>query len=198
MPTLLQYVTQPLESIGRYHRELFRISSIPGTEGTDVEGIHAWSFIAEAIQDIIHSCFQLSQGDSIIPIRDWEELADGISHEVDATVHHHTLQITPIGSRVPLNLEFEYNSDDDKLTILPFIGFDDLLIGQRLEMDIGIYFVLFSCYLPPVSEANSAWALRANLDASMRRSMVDESLPAYEYHFILGNFLNSARTLFRV
>ena len=177
MPTLLQYVTQPLESIGRYHRELFRISSIPGTEGTDVEGIHAWSFIAEAIQDIIHSCFQLSQGDSIIPIREWEELADGISHDVDATVHHHTLQITPIGSRVPLNLEFEYNSDDDKLTILPFIGFDDLLIGQRLEMDIGIYFVLFSCYLPPVSEANSAWALRANLDASMRRSMVDESRP---------------------
>jgi len=177
MPTLLQYVTQPLESIGRYHRELFRISSIQGTEGTDVEGIHAWSFIAEAIQDIIHSCFQLSQGDSIIPIREWEELADGISHDVDATVHHHTLQITPIGSRVPLNLEFEYNSDDDKLTILPFIGFDDLLIGQRLEMDIGIYFVLFSCYLPPVSEANSAWALRANLDASMRRSMVDESRP---------------------
>ena len=177
MPTLLQYVTQPLESIGRYHRELFRIPSIPGTEGTELEGIHAWSFIAEALQDIIHSCFQLSQGEPIIPIREWGGLSDGISHDVDSTLHHHTLQITPIGSRVPFNLEFEYNSDDDKLTVLPFIGFDDLLIGQRLEMDIGIYFVFFSCYLPPVSETNPGWALRANLDASMRRSMVDESRP---------------------
>ena len=177
MPTLLQYITEPLQSIGRYHRELFRISSVPGTEGSAISNTHAWSFIAEAVQDILHSFFQLSKGESILPIREWEEIAAGISYETDGTLHHHTLQFTPIDSVVPLNLEFEFEEESDQLSILPFFGFEHVNIGGRLEMDVGIYFILFSCFLPPQQLTDASWATRANLEASMKRKMVENEHP---------------------
>ena len=192
-PTLLQLIENPIETIGRYHREIFRIGVLNLDPSLPTPTEQAWTYLAEAIQDLIQAGILILRGTPVVELEasspyairtENSELAVGVSFENENPHDRHIVILTPALNRSPLRVEFEYNHDNDHFSISPFIAVSEFPLGASMVADAEVALTLFECDLPPQSPANAVWVSNAHAEIVLQHRLIDgdrPSLPLLSY-----------------
>ena len=192
-PTLLQLIENPMETIGRYHREIFRMGVLNLDPSLPTPTEQAWTYLAEAIQDLIQAGILILRGTPVVELEasqpyairtEDSDLAVGVSFENEGPQDRHIVTLTPALIRSPLRVEFEYNHDNDHFSISPFIAVSEFPLGASMVADAEVALTLFECELPPQSPANAAWVTDAHAEIVLHHRLTDgdrPSLPLLSY-----------------
>ena len=114
-PTLLQLIENPMETIGRYHREIFKMGVLNLDPSLPTPTEQAWTYLAEAIQDLIQAGILILRGTPVMELEasppyairtENSELAVGVSFENEGPQDRHIVTLTPalFALRYVLNL----------------------------------------------------------------------------------------------
>ena len=174
----IDFINDPLSTIGRYHNMLLESNSISSATGL-LSGIRPWTLIAEALADLVQSLVSEIQGSSPIPIR-----TDGDCDIVTefGSVDSYSIPITASDSFPRVELEFDYQSTSKTLSIHPIAYFNEISIGSKLELSIELIADLFSINLPDCLIEDSlaseqSWISGARLNAIFQSQMSSGSRP---------------------
>ena len=166
-----------METIGRYHREIFRMGVLNLDPSLPTPTEQAWTYLAEAIQDLIQAGILILRGTPVVELEasspyairtENSELAVGVSFENENPQDRHIVTLTPALNRSPLRVEFEYNHDNDHFSISPFIAVSEFPLGASMVADAEVALTLFECDLPPQSPANAVWVSNAHAEIVLR------------------------------
>ncbi|PXY78474.1 MAG: hypothetical protein CXX81_07570 [Methanobacteriota archaeon] len=178
--SLSDLFSDPAGTIGRYHRTLLEMApgSLPSSSGHLIHSIGPWGLILEAIVDIVHSIISEAQGGPPIPIRGGSDDSPiSITQDTDVDIHRGTL--TPSGITPPFILEVDYHrsgSDIGTVKVLPYIGVDDIALGNSILIDVALQVDLLSMRLPDPNVAESqadqiTWLPGARMDVMLHGVM---------------------------
>ena len=171
------FLSDPIATIGRYHRALLETSSLTNVlAGTDLETVRPWSLILEAVMDLAHSIASEIGGGSAIPIR--EDGSCDIVQSTNGSTETYTVDITSGDSFPQFQLEVDY--DSGLFSLHPIISLPEIPLGKTLELEIGIIVDLFSIDLPDPAVADSVggqanWLEGARLEATLQAQMQPDS-----------------------
>ena len=192
-PTLLQLIENPMETIGHYHREILKMGVLNLDPGLPTPTEQAWTYLAEAIQDLIQAGILILRGTPVVELEasqpyairtEDSDLAVGVSFENEGPQDRHIVTLTPALIRAPLRVEFEYNHDNDHFSISPFIAVSEFPLGASMVADVEVALTLFECELPPQSPANGVWVSNAHAEIVLHHRLIDgdrPSLPILSY-----------------
>lgn len=182
-PTIdfVDFINDPLSTIGRYHNMLLESNSISSASGM-LSGIRPWTLIAEALADLIQSIVNEIQGSPPVPIR-----TDGECSIITdfSSIDSYIIPITAADAFPRVELEFDYDSTTKCLSLHPVAYFSEVTIGTKLQLSIELIADLFSIKLPDyLAEGSSAseqsWISGARLNATLQSQMVSGSRPAMQ------------------
>ena len=182
-PTIdfIDFINDPLSTIGRYHNMLLESNSISSASGM-LSGIRPWTLIAEALADLIQSIVNEIQGSPPVPIR-----TDGECSIITdfSSIDSYIIPITATDAFPRVELEFDYDSTTKCLSLHPVAYFSEVTIGTKLQLSIELIADLFSIRLPDYlvessTASEQSWLSGARLNATLQSQMVSGSRPAMQ------------------
>ena len=177
----IDFINDPLSTIGRYHNMLLESSSISSASGS-LSGIRPWTLIAEAIADLIQSVVNEIQGAPPVPIR-----TDGSCSIITdfSTIDSYIIPVTPTDAFPRVELEFDYDSASKCLSLHPVAYFSEVSIGSKLALSVELIVDIFSINLPDCliegsTASEQSWLSGARLNATLQSQMVSGTRPAMQ------------------
>ena len=128
------------------------MNELPGATG-DLVGIKPWAFILEAFVDIVQSI--ISKLKVEVQFRLEPMVATDVLISSEGGTDAYKVTLTPPEISPPLILEVDYTSSSGLLEILPYMGVEDIPIGNWMLMDLALSLDLVSLNLPNPSVADS-------------------------------------------